>query len=100
MFKVWPKKYQVSVVQANNIDDSVFQEEQHVQFQVSYEDNIESSLCDPSGQLLECDNEPEPSATILKEDDDVALILFGDEENEDVEYICDECEEDINYYYH
>ena len=49
MCKVKPKKYQVSVAQPNDIDDSAYQKEQHIQFQVSYEDNIESSLCDPSG---------------------------------------------------
>ena len=93
-----PKKYQVSVAIPNDVDDSAFQEEQRIQFQVSYEHNVETSLRDPSGHFIECDDEPEPSTTILEEDADVDLILSGDEQNDDVEYFFDEGEQDINYY--
>ena len=47
--KVRPKKYQVSVAIPNDVDDSAFQEERRIQFQVSYEDNVETSLRDPYG---------------------------------------------------
>ena len=49
MCKVRPKIYQVSVAISNDVDVSTFQEEQRIQCQVSYEDNVETSLRDPSG---------------------------------------------------
>ena len=98
MCKVRPKIYQVSVAISNDVDVSTFQEEQRIQCQVSYEDNVETSLRDPSGQFIECDDEPEPSTTILEEDADVDLIFSGEEQNDDAEYFSDESEEDINYY--
>ena len=89
-------KYQVSVAQANDINDSAFQEEQHIQFQVSYEDNIESSLNDPFGQFIECDDEPEPSTQIPEEDADVDIVLSSDEQNNNAEYFSDWDQEDVN----
>ncbi|CAO2832579.1 unnamed protein product [Amaranthus hypochondriacus] len=97
--KVRPKKYQVSATTSNEIDEGAFQEEQRIQFQVSYEDNVETSLRAASGQFIECDDEPEPSTTILDEDANDDLILSGDEQNEDdTEYFSDEGEEEVNYY--
>ncbi|CAO2827384.1 unnamed protein product [Amaranthus hypochondriacus] len=89
--KIRPKKYQVSVATSNEVDEGAFQEEQRIQFPVSYQDNVETSLRAPSGQFIECDEEPKPSTTILDEDDDDELILSGVEQNEDdAEYFSDE----------
>ena len=96
MCKVKPKKYQVSVAQPNDIDDSAYQKEQHIQFQVSYEDNIESSLNDPFGQFIEFDDEPEPSTQIPEEDADVDIVLSSDEQNNNAEYFSDWDQEDVN----
>ncbi|CAO2822669.1 unnamed protein product [Amaranthus hypochondriacus] len=97
--KVKPKKYQVSVATTNEVDDSAFQEEQRIHFQVSYEDNVDTSLRNPSGQFIECENEPESPTPILDEDADVDLILSGDEQNDDeAEYFSDEGDLDVNYY--
>ncbi|CAO2822845.1 unnamed protein product [Amaranthus hypochondriacus] len=97
--KVRPKKYQVSVASSNEVYEGAFQEEQRIQFQVSYEDNVETSLRAVSGQFIEFDDEPQPSTTILDEDADNDLILSGDEQNEDdAEYFSDEGEDDVIYY--
>ena len=74
----------------------MFQESQHIKFQVSYEDNFESSFSYPSGVFIECDDEPEPSTTMPEENPDVYLILSGDEQNDDAEYFSDSGQEEVN----
>ncbi|CAO2827501.1 unnamed protein product [Amaranthus hypochondriacus] len=97
--KVKPNKYQVRVATTNEVDDSAFQEEQRLHFQVLYEQNVDTSLRNPSGQFIECEDELESPTPILDEDADVDLILSGDEQNDDeAEYFSDEGDLDVNYY--
>ncbi|CAO2817521.1 unnamed protein product [Amaranthus hypochondriacus] len=99
VWKVRPKKFQDSVVTFNEVDEGTFQEKQHIQFQVSYEDNVQTLLRAAFGQFIECDDKPKPSTTILEENADDDLILSGDEQNtDDAEYFSDEGEDDVNYY--
>ncbi|CAO2825429.1 unnamed protein product [Amaranthus hypochondriacus] len=89
VYKVKPKKYQVRVAQNNDIDEIAFQEEEHINFHVSREVIIESSLLDPSGKFIKCDDELKPSTTILEEEPDIDSILSDDEQIDDVEYFSD-----------
>ncbi|CAO2827714.1 unnamed protein product [Amaranthus hypochondriacus] len=92
--KVKPKKYQVSIAPGNDIDDSAFQDEEHTQFHLSVDDvnMTPESLCDSSGQFVECDIaeiEQDPTTNQEEEPLDVDLVLSGDEENDDIDYYSD-----------
>ena len=94
VYKVKPKKYQVSIAPGNDIDDRAFQDEEHTQFHFSVDDvNLTlESLCDPSGQWIECYiNEIKLDPTTKKDEEplDVDLVLSCDEENDDIDYYRD-----------
>lgn len=67
----------------NDIEKSVFLVEEHTQFHLFVDDVslTPESLCDISGQFIECHDEIKSAPTTDLEEElvDVDLVLFGDE---------------------